>query len=86
MSIEMNIHEAKAKLSYLIQQMEAGETVRICRRNTPIAELKPVAATSPQQRPVGLCAAEFTVPDAFSEPLSEEELALWNGEDSSPHA
>ena len=35
----------------------------------PIAEIKPVLATSQQIRPYGLCAGKFIVPDDFDSPL-----------------
>ena len=41
--IQVNTHEAKSKLSYLLSRVEtAGETVRICRNGKPIALLVPV--------------------------------------------
>ena len=40
----VNVHEVKAHLSEYLAQVEAGETVIICRRNIPIAAFKPVAA------------------------------------------
>ena len=41
--IQVNTHEAKSKLSYLLAQVETtGETVRICRNGRPVALLVPV--------------------------------------------
>ena len=37
--IVINIHEAKAKLSEYLDAVAGGETVIICKRNRPIAEL-----------------------------------------------
>jgi antitoxin (DNA-binding transcriptional repressor) of toxin-antitoxin stability system len=40
--IEVNIYEAKNRLSELLAAVERGESVRICRNGTPIAELRAV--------------------------------------------
>ena len=39
-----NIYEAKTQFSKLIEAVEAGEDVTICRRGTPIAKLSPVGS------------------------------------------
>jgi hypothetical protein len=44
-----------------------------------IAELRPIASTSKELRPFGLCAGEFTVPDDFDAPLPEEILSAFEG-------
>ena len=41
--IMVNIFEAKAKLSEFIEATAQGERVLICKRNVPVAELRPVA-------------------------------------------
>ena len=40
MTIQVNVGDAKARLSELLSKIEAGETVIIARGNEPIAELK----------------------------------------------
>jgi prevent-host-death family protein len=74
----VNVHEAKAKLSELLDRVEHGETVVIARRNRPVAELRPIAArTLKKRRPIGLAKGKIHIaPDAFA-PMSEEELADW---------
>ena len=42
--ILVNTHEAKSKLSQLLAQAEAGETVIICRNGQKIAHLKGISA------------------------------------------
>jgi len=44
----------------------------------PIAELKPIKTTNKQQRPFGLSAREFSVPDGFDAPLPEEIINALN--------
>jgi prevent-host-death family protein len=73
--MQMNVAEAKAKLSELLAAAEAGEEVLIARDGKPAARLVPV-----QFKPgfrIGIAAGEAgAVPD-FLEPMGKDELALW---------
>jgi prevent-host-death family protein len=74
----LNVHEAKARLSELLDRVERGETVIIARRNKPVAELRPITrAPEKQRRPIGLAKGMGRVLPAFFEPMSKEELADW---------
>lgn len=77
--IRINVHEAKAKLSEYLARVEAGETVVICRRNVPVAELRAAPRVSREARPFGLAAGEFEVPTAFFEPLPADIQAAFEG-------
>lgn len=79
--IKLNIHEAKAQFSRCIAEVEAGETVVVCRRNEPVAEIRPVTPRRTQPRPFGLLRGQFEVPDTFFEPLPEGVLAAFEGRD-----
>jgi prevent-host-death family protein len=74
----LNVHEAKARLSELLDRVERGETVVIARRNKPVAELRPVPPPAEKKRrPIGLAKGKIHIaPDAFA-PMSDEELADW---------
>lgn len=74
----INVHEAKTRLSELLDRVERGETVVIARRNKPVAELRPIAAgRRGKRRPLGLAKGKIRIaPDAFA-PMSEDELADW---------
>ena len=63
--------EARANLSRYLARVESGETITLCRRNVPIAEIRPIHATPAEQRPIGIDRG-MTVPDSFFEPLPEE--------------
>ncbi|MDP2433114.1 MAG: type II toxin-antitoxin system prevent-host-death family antitoxin [Pseudomonadota bacterium] len=77
----INIHEAKAKLSEYLAAVEAGETVVICRRNVPVAEIVPISQPRKTPRPVGLaCDAGYEIPASFFDPLPDDLLAAFNGE------
>jgi prevent-host-death family protein len=75
----VNIHEAKSRLSALLERVSAGERVLICNRNRPVAELGPVAAARTEPRPFGLARGLVTIPSAFFEPLSADELDAFDG-------
>jgi len=68
---KINMAEARANLSRYLARVEAGETITLCRRNVPIAEIRPIHAAPVEQRPIGIDRG-MTVPDSFFEPLPEE--------------
>ena len=76
----VTIHAAKSQLSKLIARVEAGEEVIIARRDKPVARLVPVEHAPPKRR-FGSMKGKVWVGPEFFEPLPEEELRLWEGED-----
>jgi antitoxin (DNA-binding transcriptional repressor) of toxin-antitoxin stability system len=78
--IRINVHEAKARLSEYLARAEAGETVVICRRNVPVAELRAAPRPAESPRPFGLARGLFEVPDGFFDPLPEGVLRAFRGE------
>ena len=75
----VNISEAKAKLSKLIDMVYHGEEVVIAKNNLPIADLvkhKPSGA-----RKLGLMEGKIDIPDDFVEE-SKEINEMFYGEDS----
>jgi len=83
--IMVNIAEAKAKLSELIEAVNNGEDVVICKHNRPVAELRavPLARTAPRDL-TPMFPGETFLTDAFFEPMSEAELEEWYGGDVFP--
>ena len=73
----INVHEAKTGLSKLLALAEAGEEVIIARAGKPVARL--VAVTPRPKRRAGTYKGLFEIDDSFFDPLSEEELRLWEG-------
>lgn len=67
----VNVHEAKARLSELLDRLEQGEEIVICRRNRPIAELR-LYARSTEERPIGLCSDLAPLSEDFFAPLPDE--------------
>lgn len=80
--IKINVHEAKTHLSHYLEEVEHGETILVCRRNQPVAELRPLAVQRHKQRSIGLAKGKFTVPASFFEDLPEETLAAYQGNES----
>jgi prevent-host-death family protein len=63
---KINVHQAKANLSRYLERVERGETLIICRRNVPVAELRPVRAVRPgRPRPLGLAHGSARMADDF---------------------
>ncbi len=77
--IRINIHEAKTHLSRYLPALERGETIILCKRNVPIAEIRPLPAERREPRPVGLMRGAFSVPETFFDPLPEETLRAFEG-------
>ena len=78
--MQMNVAEAKAKLSELVAAAERGEDVVIARGGRPAVRLVPAG-----QPLVRLGLLEDVVdpngmPD-FLEPMDADDLAAWNGDD-----
>ena len=73
------IHEAKTHLSRYLARLEAGETIVLCRRNQPIAELRPLPRIEAAPRPFGLARGTFSVPDSFFEPLPADVIEGFEG-------
>ncbi len=78
--IRLNIHEAKTNLSKYLNSLSSGERIIICKRNVPIAEIRPIDQPATDPRPVGLAKGEFEVTDSFFEPLPDEVLDAFYGE------
>ena len=79
-AVEINIHEAKAKLSHYLGLVAKGEEIIICNRNVPVARLGPVLQLKKKRRKLGLHAGEYVIPDAAFAPSTAEELKEWWGE------
>ena len=75
---KVNLYEAKTHLSTLVDRVAEGETVLICRRNVPAAELRPVPKSRRTRRPIGLL-PRFVVPPSFFEPLPDDLVEAFLG-------
>ncbi|MGZ8364496.1 MAG: type II toxin-antitoxin system Phd/YefM family antitoxin [Caulobacteraceae bacterium] len=88
MSVQINIAEAKAKLSELVARAEAGEEVVLARAGKRVARIVPETAIQPRQRVLGGWAhLGIDIPDAmFIGPDSETGAAVdaWADKSLSP--
>ena len=53
---KVNLHEAKARLAHYSRLVKAGETIILCDRNKPFAEIRPIGESvkSAPRRKLGL--------------------------------
>ena len=77
MTQPINIAEAKAKLSALVDRAAAGEEIVLSRAGRPVARLMPLAERMPRQPGVR---RNWQIPeDLFLEPADEEDLRAAEG-------
>ncbi|MGA2114116.1 MAG: type II toxin-antitoxin system prevent-host-death family antitoxin [Bryobacteraceae bacterium] len=74
--MQVNVHEAKTRLSQLLELVEEGETVVIARRGQPVAELVPAQKTG---FPFGIARQAPLVPvgNDWWRPMTEAEAEDW---------
>ena len=70
--IKVNIYEVKAHFSEYLSKIEKGECVVVCKRNIPIAEIRPIHLKPKKPRPIGLAKGSFEILPSFFEPLPDE--------------
>ncbi len=75
MTIVVNVHEAKTHLSKLLDRAHAGQEIILAKAGKPYARLMPLAPSSEGRQPGRL---KGRLPQAFFEPLPEDELAAWD--------
>lgn len=77
--ITVKVHEAKTNLSKLLAAVERGEEVIIKRGNKVVAKLTAANDDEGKAKVVfGLLQGQFELPDAFFDPLPDDELEAWN--------
>ena len=74
----VNIHDAKTRLSQLIERVEAGEEIVIARAGRPVARLTPLKAHLGPRR-LGRLDGRFRIPDDFNSPLPDDLLEAFLG-------
>lgn len=76
--IRVNIAEVKSRLSAYVHQAQQGQRIIICRRNVPVAELRPIVQPKAVRRPVGIDRG-MKIPASFFEPLPSELIDAFGG-------
>jgi antitoxin (DNA-binding transcriptional repressor) of toxin-antitoxin stability system len=77
--IRLNIHDAKTHLSAYLARLEKGETIILCKRNVPIAEIRPIKAPPRGKRPIGLAKGKIKIRESFFAPLPDDLLDAFEG-------
>ena len=82
--LKVNIHEAKANLSRYAKRVQAGETVLLCERNQPSAEIRPLKnsnlkVTGSRPRRLGQDAGKGLLPDDWDSPQTNAMVAALFG-------
>lgn len=67
----VNIHDAKTRLSKLLEQVQSGEDVVIARAGTPIARLIPYVQAKRRIAPPGGMEGEGWIADDFDAPIDD---------------
>ena len=69
--IQININEAKSKLSKYARLVKSGETVILCHRNKPFAEIRPLDRRGSAPRVFGMSKGIFNLGPEFFEADAE---------------
>lgn len=74
MPMIVNVHEAKANLSRLLEKVRQGEEVVIGKGGRPVARLVPIEAPRARREP-GSARGTFRMSDDFDSPLPRRALS-----------
>jgi len=72
--VKLNIHQAKTHLSSYLDLLKKGESILLCKRNIPIAEIRGISEERVTERKIGLSKGEVEIGPDFFEPLPDEFL------------
>ena len=73
MAIQVNIYEAKSKLSKLINQVIAGEEVIVAKSGKPVAKIVPFEKPIQNRKP-GSAKGKLIISNDFDSPLPDDIL------------
>ncbi|MCP4630075.1 MAG: type II toxin-antitoxin system Phd/YefM family antitoxin [bacterium] len=73
MTVQVNIYEAKSKLSKLINQVIAGEEVIVAKAGKPVAKIVPFEKPTQNRKP-GSAKGKLIISDDFDSPLPDDIL------------
>ena len=83
--IKLNIHEVKSQLSKYIDLVEGGETVVVCKRNIPVAEIRSIEKKKKRKPVLGWADGQGRISPSFDGPMPVEELRSWEeGDEHDP--
>jgi prevent-host-death family protein len=77
----VNIHEAEANFSRLVERAARGETVIIAKAGKPIAKIVPLEQPKVDtSKRFGSLEGQFIIPDDFDRMMEDEIAEMFNGE------
>jgi prevent-host-death family protein len=76
--MNVSVADAKNKLTQLMQAVEAGESVTICRRGQPVIDLVPTKQSALTERKLGTLRDRVEILDPnWDKPMTDEEFAAF---------
>lgn len=75
----VSMHEAKAKLSELIDEVRQGQEIVIARAGKPAARLVPVQQPARPERKPGALKGKIAIAEDFDDPLPEALGSAFSG-------
>ena len=76
---QVNIYEAKTRLSQLVDEAYQGKTIVIAKSGTPMAKLAPLSAGKGGRIRFGLMKGQIKIAKDFDAPPPEDILASFEG-------
>lgn len=80
MAKQVNVYEAKTRLSQLIDEAAGGEEIVIARAGRPVARLVPLETRREPRKPGGW-KGKVWMSDDFDDPLPDDIQAAFEGKD-----
>ena len=79
--LKINVNEAKTHLSkYLQTVIKKGQSILICKRNSPVAEIRPIDLIHRQPRKIGLAKGQIKIHKDFFDRLPNDLERSFSGE------
>jgi antitoxin (DNA-binding transcriptional repressor) of toxin-antitoxin stability system len=76
--VAVTVYQAKTRLSRILQQVESGEEVVVCRAKQPIAAIVPSSSLRCSRPKVGSPTSHrFAIPEHAFAPFSDDEIKDW---------
>jgi len=77
--IKVNVHDAKTHFSEYVKRAMKGETILVCKRNLPVAELRGLQPEARKTRRLGFYKGKTHIPPEFWDPLPQEFQDYFDG-------
>jgi prevent-host-death family protein len=79
---QVNVYEAKTRLSALLDEVSKGASFIIAKSGKPIARLSPIEPLKRRKSRIGFMKGKIKFAPDFDAPLPEEIIKLFEGEGS----